>query len=138
MTPEVAELLRKAKLTPAAGMRTTDGYRIISGPHRSDLLPGLPSGVWLAAESVHVEPALDLRVEHEVGDIDLADRATFLLCVDELARRGLSKVPCWCGCQMDFPLHSLYNLDDWSLDGPGIAFAVARALAYSAPGEMRP
>jgi hypothetical protein len=70
-------------------MRTTDGFRVTSGPHRATGLNvfGIPAGVWLASEKPTEEDRYDLRDEEIVGVPDLADPAT-LGCLLALVREA--------------------------------------------------
>lgn len=87
------DLARRAIHAPAwrwlPGMRTTDGFRVTSGPHRANILGTDYANVWLASENPTEEDRYDLRGEEIAGLPDLTDAAT-LGCLLALVREAAS------------------------------------------------
>lgn len=85
------DLARRAIHAPAwrwlPGMRTTDGFRVTSGPHRANILGTDYANVWLASENPTEEDRYDLRGEEIAGLPDLTDPAT-LGCLLALVREA--------------------------------------------------
>lgn len=145
MTPEVIELMRKAKVPWVEGMRLVRPGRLDQATrHRVG-----DEGYAFVDKRTATWSLPDGRPTVPPGSIpDLADRATFLLCVDELERRTPDGVTLYApyrdGATLAFALGDARALYCWEeTSDPAdpdhlperehLIIGLARALAETAP-----